>query len=73
LHNCGASKVVYLVENFTTQETIRLGVPSQTIWSSIVHTQLFNDFVIKQTDDILATLKYVAFITQMLKNQYEVN
>eukprot|EP01105_Mastigella_eilhardi_P002089 TRINITY_DN1251_c0_g1_i5.p1 TRINITY_DN1251_c0_g1~~TRINITY_DN1251_c0_g1_i5.p1 ORF type:complete len:434 (+),score=101.50 TRINITY_DN1251_c0_g1_i5:70-1371(+) len=73
LRGCGISNVVYLVEGALDRVTGShfKGLPSTTIESALLHTQLLDNFHVVHTHSIEETVSYLCSVTKFLRSHVD--
>lgn len=71
LRKSGVQHVVYIIEEFTVSAD-RMANINEAIESAIASTQVVDGYFIKKTKKLDDTIRYIARMTVMLQNMYEV-
>ncbi|KAJ9077722.1 Crossover junction endonuclease mus81 [Entomophthora muscae] len=71
LKNCGAKKVIYLVEGFNIKDSANFALQPQSFWTCLSQTLVGEGFCLKMTHTMEDTLDYLARLTRQIKSIYE--
>uniref|UniRef100_F6VD75 Crossover junction endonuclease MUS81 n=1 Tax=Ciona intestinalis TaxID=7719 RepID=F6VD75_CIOIN len=68
LKQCGAKKIVYLVEDMNKIQ--HQSLPEKTLRQALINTQFVDDIFVKYSENIAATAQYLGILTTKLKKMY---
>lgn len=71
LQNSGIPNLIYLIENKATNQ--HLGLPIATLMQAATNTQVQSGFTVKCTQSHEETTKYLAVMTRLLTNMFQVS
>ncbi|XP_002125898.2 structure-specific endonuclease subunit MUS81 [Ciona intestinalis] len=69
LKQCGAKKIVYLVEDMNKIQ--HQSLPEKTLRQALINTQVVDNIFVKYSENIAATAQYLGILTTKLKKMYK--
>lgn len=70
LKQCGIPNLIYLVENYGTNEHV--GLPLSTLMQAATNTLVHDGFIVKFTNNPKSTWEYLSCLSSMLENLFKV-
>lgn len=71
LRQCGIENLIYLVENYGTNQ--HCGLPLSTLQQAATNTKIQDKFIVKYTECLAHSVSYISTFTQVITNLYQVN
>lgn len=72
LSDSGIANVVYMVESLGARANAHLGLPLDTLLQATTNTLVQNGFVVRFTESHVASMQYLAMMTELLVEMYQV-
>lgn len=72
LCDSGIANVIYMVESRGARGNQHVGLPMQTLLQATINTQVQSGFVVRFTESHVASIQYLAVMTELMLEMYKV-